>query len=187
MGELIEQGMVRVRRFRFWLEIEINTSILFPSGSAELEADAVPALTAVAAVLRQYRNPVRIEGFTDNVPISTYLFPSNWELSSARAHTVLHLLVREGIAPERLAGVGHGEFKPVASNETPDGRRQNRRVVIVVLADEELEHLRETLLDPAGRTTTGGVDGNGAAAAHGPGAEPGSATAEAPAGGAADG
>lgn len=147
MAPLIEKDLIQVRRFRFWLEIEIKTNILFPSGSAELQSAVVPVLRSLVVILRKYPNPVHIEGFTDNVPIKTVLYPSNWELSTARAMSVVHLFSREGLKPERLAAVGYGEFKPVAPNDTEEGRAKNRKVVLVVMADENSSRQRDA--DPS--------------------------------------
>lgn len=136
LAPLIERKLIVLRRSQFWLEVEINTSILFPSGSAELEPAVVPVLKDIAAILHDYPNPLRVEGFTDNVPIQTPIYPSNWELSAARAARVVRLFAAEGITPARMTAVGHGEYKPVAPNDTEDGRRRNRKVVIVVLSEE---------------------------------------------------
>jgi chemotaxis protein MotB len=133
---LKDQGLVTVHFTERRLEVEIKDSILFSSGSAQLQPRAIPVLKQIAAILREASNPVRVEGFTDNVPINTLLYPSNWELSTVRAASVVRLFEREGIAPERLSALGYGEFRPVADNDTPAGRAQNRRVVLVVLADE---------------------------------------------------
>jgi chemotaxis protein MotB len=136
LAPLIEKRLIIVRRTQYWLEVEIKTNILFPSGSAELEPAVLPVLKQIAAILRDYPNPVRVEGFTDNVPIQTPIFPSNWELSAARATRVVRLFAEEGVDPARLAAVGHGEFKPVAPNDTEEGRARNRKVVIVVLSED---------------------------------------------------
>ena len=77
---------------------------------------------------------MRVEGYTDDRPIRTAQFPSNWELSSARAASVVHLFVRDGIPPERLAMIGYGEFRPIGDNATLEGRNANRRVVLIILA-----------------------------------------------------
>lgn len=144
MDTLIKADLVKVRRFKFWLEIEINTNILFPSGSAELVDYAGKVLQDIARIIATYPNPVQVEGHTDNVPISTYQYPSNWELSTARATSVVRMLAAQGVAPTRLSAVGHGEFKPGASNDTPEGRRSNRKVVLVILSTETREHQRES-------------------------------------------
>lgn len=137
LSSFVDEHLIRVRRDALWVEVEISERVLFPSGSARLGARAVPVLRKVAGILEEVPNPVQVEGFTDNVPISTPVFPSNWELSAARAASVVHLFMREGVAPRRMAAVGYGEFRPVADNDTPAGREKNRRVVVVVLADPE--------------------------------------------------
>lgn len=135
MGPLIKADLLLVRRDSLWIEVEIKTSILFPSGSAQLQAEAIPILEKIAAILGKFPNAVHVEGFTDNVPINTLAFPSNWELSAARAASVVHLFMSAGMRPERMAAIGLGEYRPIADNSTEDGRNKNRRVVLVVLAD----------------------------------------------------
>ena len=115
-----------------WIEVEIKSSLLFPSGVAQLNRNAGPVINRVAGILMTYDNPVKVEGFTDNVPINTPQFSSNWALSSARAVLVVQLLVKGGIDPERLAAIGYGEFQPVADNNLLVGRKNNRRVVLVI-------------------------------------------------------
>ncbi len=107
--------------------------VMFDSGSAQIRPEFVPILEKVAEELMKIPNDIRIEGHTDNRPIHTPMFPSNWELSAARATSVLRFLVGKGIDPSRLSAVGYGEFRPVASNDTPEGRAKNRRVEILVL------------------------------------------------------
>jgi len=137
LGDLVAQDLVRLRRDRFWIEIEINTSVLFPSGSADVSPEARPVLERLGTILAG--NPVRthVEGHTDERPINTLVFPSNWELSAARAARVVRIFQGQGVAPQRMAAVGLGEFHPIADNDTPSGRQENRRVVIVVMADRE--------------------------------------------------
>jgi chemotaxis protein MotB len=139
VSPLIDADLIRMRRDRFWIEVEINTSLLFASGSAQLSAEAVPVLEELAGILRDFPARIRVEGFTDTVPISTPAFPSNWELSAARAASVVHLFSRNDLDPTRMAAIGYGEFRPVAGNDTAEGRRQNRRVTIVVLADGDTQ------------------------------------------------
>ena len=134
LGEMIELENIRVRESPFWLELEVETDILFPSGSATISAPARPVLEQIAEILAPFPNPIRVEGHTDNVPISTAAFPSNWELSAARAANVVRLFQNTGITAERLAAIGMGEYRPVADNTTAEGRNLNRRVLIVVLA-----------------------------------------------------
>jgi chemotaxis protein MotB len=109
---------------------------LFPSGSATLSPAAIKALEQLAATLVTFPNPMRVEGHTDNRPISTAAFPSNWELSSARAASVVHLFTKRGVDPNRLAVIGLGENRPSVGNETAEGRNTNRRVVLVILSGD---------------------------------------------------
>jgi chemotaxis protein MotB len=131
---LVDAELVTVRRHSFWIEVEIRADILFPSGVATIAPTAVPALAALSKALAPFPNPVRVEGHTDNVPIKTVAFPSNWELSSARAATVVHLLANGGVAANRLSVIGLGEWHPAHSNDTADGRNGNRRVLLVILS-----------------------------------------------------
>ncbi|GGD41735.1 flagellar motor protein MotD [Pseudoxanthomonas indica] len=136
MKPLVDQKMVVIRRAQLWLEVQINSDILFPTGSAALEPAAQDTVSKLADVLINVPNGVRVEGYTDDRPIRTYQFPSNWELSAARAASVVHLFVRDGIPPERLAMIGYGEFRPIGDNATLEGRNSNRRVLLVILAGE---------------------------------------------------
>ena len=119
---------VSVRRENMWLEIEINTDILFPSGSGGFASQAEPVLDKLAEVLKPFPNPIRVEGHTDDRPIRTAAFPSNWELSAARAASVVHQFTKQGIDPLRLEIVGFGEFHPRQANDSSEGRNANRRV-----------------------------------------------------------
>lgn len=131
-GELIADGQLTVRGNELWIEIELNSSLLFPSGDAIPNDLAFDLIARVAAILAPFDNPIHVEGFTDNLPISTAKFPTNWELSAARAGSVVRMLAADGVDPARMAAVGYGEFQPVADNATPEGRARNRRVVLVV-------------------------------------------------------
>jgi chemotaxis protein MotB len=132
---LIDKQEVVVRRTADWLEIEIRTDILFPSGVADLAPPASAVLRSLSAILAPFANPLRVEGYTDDVPIKTQLYPSNWELSAARAATVARLFSEHGVDPARLGIIGWGEVRPLADNSTPEGRNLNRRVLVVVLSD----------------------------------------------------
>jgi chemotaxis protein MotB len=134
MEGLIEKELIVVRRHGLWVEVEIRTDILFPSGVATLSTQAEQVLQQLAQTLKPFPNPIRVEGHTDNRPISTKAFPSNWELSSARAASVVHLFSSAGIDPARLAVIGLGEHRPVQSNATAEGRNANRRVLLVILS-----------------------------------------------------
>lgn len=133
---LIDKQMVVVRKTASWLEIELRTDILFPSGVARISPQADSVLDELANILRPFPNPVRIEGYTDDRPINTALYPSNWELSAARAASVARLFSEEGIDPQRLGIVGWSEYRPSADNATEDGRNHNRRVLVVILSEE---------------------------------------------------
>jgi len=133
MQVLIDKDMIRVQRAASWVEVEIKTDILFPSGSAEIEPAAIPTLEKLAAILARRPYPIRVEGHTDNRPIHTAQFPSNWELSAARAARIVRLFAEHGIEPTRLVVAGMGENEPVADNATADGRNRNRRVALVIL------------------------------------------------------
>jgi chemotaxis protein MotB len=134
LTELVRQKLVTVRRGRTYLEVEIQSDILFASGVAQPSAVASATVRKLAAVLREAPNALRVEGYTDNVPINTVQFQSNWELSAARAASVVHVLVAEGIGADRLAVVGYGQHQPIADNATVEGRNANRRVLLVILA-----------------------------------------------------
>lgn len=135
LKEMIDKNLISVRRTSQFLEVEIKSSVLFSSGSARLSLGAVDPLETIALTLKRFPNVIHVQGFTDNVPISTSVFPSNWELSAARAASVVQLFTRSGIDPERMAAIGFGEYRPKGSNDTAEGRQQNRRVVLIVLAD----------------------------------------------------
>ena len=143
MRPLIERGLVTVRRTELWMEVEINTSILFRSGSDELSDEAQDILGQIAEALAAHPHPIRVEGFTDTVPINNERFGSNWELSAARAVRVVRLLADRGIEPTRLAAMAFGEYRPVAENDTPEGRNQNRRVALVVLAEPDARYMMD--------------------------------------------
>ncbi|MGD8483760.1 MAG: flagellar motor protein MotD [Thioalkalispiraceae bacterium] len=143
MQPLIDQGLIEVTQDKLWVTVEMNTSILFTSGSAALEDEAYPVLRDLSTVLAKLPNHVDVEGYTDNLPINNEIFRSNWELSAARAASVVHLFTRNDIDPERLAAIGYGEYRPVADNATSEGRRKNRRVAVVILADKNARRMLE--------------------------------------------
>ena len=132
MAPLIEQGKVRVLETSRGVTIEINDSILFSPGQALLQPPLVKALRAIAEVLAPTDFPITIEGHTDNVPIKTPQFPSNWELSAVRATTVLRLFADSGVAADRLTAIGYADTRPVESNLLVEGRARNRRVSILI-------------------------------------------------------
>ncbi|WP_207062449.1 flagellar motor protein MotD [Motiliproteus sp. SC1-56] len=155
--ELIDDGQLSVSANRLWVEIEIASGILFPSGNAAPTMAADPLLEALAEILKPYDNPLQVEGFTDNQPIDTERFPSNWELSAARAAGVVRALAHYGVNPERMAAIGFGEYRPKVSNLTPRGRAMNRRVKVIVSRDEQVRRAlgafgSETVSEEAVRT-----------------------------------
>ena len=133
----IDEKLISVTDTDKAIEIEIKSKLLFASGSARLVNNAIPVLTNLATIFSTFNNPVQVEGFTDNQPISTTVFPSNWELSAARAASVVHLFMRRGINPERMSAIGYAEFRPIADNATVAGRQANRRVMIIIPAPPE--------------------------------------------------
>ncbi|KEA64280.1 Flagellar motor rotation protein MotB [Marinobacterium lacunae] len=137
-SEQSASGEIEVSGSDLWFSIELRSNLLFASGGAipSIEADSI--LARIAERLEGLDNPIHVEGFTDNAPISTDQFPSNWELSAARAAAVVRLLEMNGINPARMAAVGYGEYQPAYSNRTEEGRRLNRRIVIVVSRDEKV-------------------------------------------------
>ena len=130
---------VKIREDKRGVIMEFNNSILFDTGKTDLKPDSVPIMDKVAVLLDEFPNNVIVEGHTDNVPIHYANFPSNWELSASRATTVLRYLVeKKGVKPERLTAVACGEYSPIASNNTPEGRAKNRRVnILIVTKDKE--------------------------------------------------
>lgn len=133
MEKLIDKKLVVVRRSKTSLEVEIRTDILFASGVATISPAAIPVLQELSGILKPFSNAVRVEGHTDNVPIARREFPSNWELSAARAASVVHLFTQQGMDPKRMEIIGLGEYRPIAPNDTVEGRNTNRRVVVVIL------------------------------------------------------
>ena len=134
LAPFIDQEMVAVKKNDFWIELAMNSELLFASGEANLSDKALPVLKKVSEIVRRMPNAIHVEGHTDNLPINTVKFPSNWELSSARATSVVRELVNEGIDPSRLSAIGYGEFHPIADNNSEQGRFANRRVVIVLMS-----------------------------------------------------
>lgn len=130
----IDDKLVSVKKNDYWIELEMNSELLFLSGEAELSKKAIPVLKKIAEVINPLPNMVNIEGHTDNVPIENIKFRSNWDLSSARATSVVHEFVKEGINPLRLSAIGYGEFHPIDDNKLEAGRFNNRRVVLVLMS-----------------------------------------------------
>jgi chemotaxis protein MotB len=130
LAPLVQQGQVRITEGALGITVEINASVLFDSGEARLQIPAIRAISAVGQILATTDFPITVEGHTDNAPINTPLFPSNWELSGARAASVVRLFVDTGVDPRRLAATGYADQRPMADNATTEGRQRNRRVAI---------------------------------------------------------
>jgi chemotaxis protein MotB len=114
--------------------VDINASALFQQGDAELQNASVKILSEVANILGTGDQAIEVEGYTDDVPIKTPRFPSNWELSSARASSVARLFIEHGLAAGRMTIVGSAANHPIASNDTPEGRTRNRRITVTLMA-----------------------------------------------------
>jgi len=136
LGQEIGDNQVKLQMMEKGLVITVVGDLLFDSGKAQIKSEAFPLLEKVSSVLKDNMSQfnIGIEGHTDNIPIKVSGYKSNWELSTTRALSVVHYLVNDqGISPERLSAIGYGEYRPVASNDTKAGRKQNRRVEIVIL------------------------------------------------------
>jgi chemotaxis protein MotB len=151
-----EKGGRNSEQIKFILEkrglvIRISEHVFFKSGDASILPEFTPILDVVANSVKKIPNHIRIEGHTDSVPIKTAKFPSNWELSTARATSIVrYLLTNFEFAPARLSAAGYGEYYPIESNKTPEGRLQNRRVDFVILSTKEMESepQKEEMQDP---------------------------------------
>jgi chemotaxis protein MotB len=135
LHKLVASGQVRLTQLPHGIAVEINASLLFAPGQASLEPDSIAALTALAGTLADGDYQIRVEGHTDNIPIASALYPSNWELSSARASSVVRLFVSASVPAGRLCAIGYAEHRPVESNDTVEGRARNRRVALIILDD----------------------------------------------------
>ena len=137
LNDEVQKGQVQLRQYKDMLTVEVAEQIFFDSGRANLKDSGRTILKKVGEALKGYDDKiVRVVGHTDNVPIGKSMqaqFPSNWELSAARATTVVRFLESAGVPPDRLAASGRAEYSPVASNDDPDGRRRNRRIEITLI------------------------------------------------------
>jgi chemotaxis protein MotB len=117
--------------------VRLKNSILFDSGSAKLKDASIKEIIDIGNILKQMGNYIRVEGHTDSIPIHQAVFTSNWQLSAIRATNVAEMLIKEsGISPDKIVAIGYGEYRPIASNSTTEGRAQNRRVDIVVVSSK---------------------------------------------------
>jgi chemotaxis protein MotB len=125
----VADGQIQIERLRSGLRLNLSEEILFPSGSASLNASGQAVLRKVGRRLLELPHSIAVEGHTDNVPVARK-YPSNWELAAARASSVVRLFAELGVEPDRLKAVSRGEFMPVDSNDTAEGRANNRRIEI---------------------------------------------------------
>ena len=136
LESLVQDGKVRVTQSAHGITVEINASVLFSPAQAQLAESSRETLRAVAEVVRGHEHEMHVEGHTDNSPINTNQYPSNWELSTARASSVIRLFINNGVDARRLTALGYGENRPVALNNTSDSRARNRRVTIMIMSLE---------------------------------------------------
>ena len=132
LANLLEQGVAKIQQDENWLTIELNSGLLFASGSATTTPSARVLLAEITRILAPVSNFIRVRGYTDDQPINNELFASNWELSVSRATSVLRLLEQLELAPQRMAIEGYGQYYPFSANNTAQGRAENRKVVIAV-------------------------------------------------------
>jgi chemotaxis protein MotB len=139
LQSMIDGGQLTVSIDAGRIVINLPDNVLFNSASASLNSEGREALSQIGGVLKNFSDRrFQVEGHTDNVPIKSARFPSNWELSTARALAVVHLLTDMGVTPENLSAAGFGEFRPRADNETDEGRKLNRRIEIVMLPNLDI-------------------------------------------------
>ena len=136
----IEQGQIAITELKGKLTVDVVDKILFDSGRAEVKPEGLDVLKRVVEILKTVTDKIiRVEGHTDNVPIAGTLakrYPTNWELSAARAINITRYLEKDGLDPALLSAAAFGEYQPVADNETPEGRAKNRRIAIILLPKE---------------------------------------------------
>jgi len=142
--DLIFEGQVSVQKKDDWIEISLDDTVVFSSGGVEPIYEALPIIEKIARIMDDHENAMLVEGHTDNVPIRSSTFPSNWELSAARAASVVRYLALEGVSASRMGAMGYGEFQPVARNDTTAGKRKNRRVVLLISKSNDI---RQSLMN----------------------------------------
>lgn len=141
--DLIYEEKISVKTEEDWIEVSLNDTVIFSSGGVEPIHEALAIIEKIARIMSSHDNAMLVEGHTDNVPIRSSAYPSNWELSAARAASVVRYLALEGISAGRMGAMGYGEFQPVARNDTGEGRRKNRRVILLISKGKDI---RESLL-----------------------------------------
>ena len=143
LGEIASEPGINVRRTEQGARISFEDQLLFDFGKAHINSSGFFLLDKMASMLRKIKGTVRVEGHTDDVPIHTQRYPSNWDLSTARAVSVLKYLIDVGeIDPHRLSAVGYGESRPMAPNDSAADRAKNRRVEIVLLMEGKKQNVK---------------------------------------------
>jgi len=137
LKDLLKAKKVKIFQTAKGIVIRITDTALFDSGSAKIKEEVLPIIDRLAGVLSTMEEKIQVEGHTDNIPIRNSLYPSNWELSAARAASIVRRFVMQGVDPKRLVAIGYGQYHPIADNSTPEGRARNRRVDIVILNKKE--------------------------------------------------
>ena len=143
----LEDGNYKMNRQQGWIELDIKAGSLFQSGTADLTAQGLLKIMALAGKIKNLPYTVVVEGYTDNVPIETAQYPSNWELSAARAASVGRVLNGFGVSSDRILVTGYGEQFPIADNATEEGREQNRRVNIIIVKNKNVSRMFNPQLD----------------------------------------
>ncbi|WP_457743818.1 OmpA family protein [Sulfurimonas sp.] len=139
LQKMIEAGKLSVSIEKGRMVINLPSNVLFATAHAHVNAEGQKVLKQIASVLKEFKDrQFQVEGYTDNVPIKSAQYPSNWELSTARALNVVHLMIDEGVNPKNLSAAGYGEYQPRADNATPEGRKLNRRIEIIMLPNLEI-------------------------------------------------
>lgn len=151
-SKLVNSGKLSVKMLNGRMTVDVSTDILFSSGSAKLSAEGIKAIKEVTNLLKTIPNRnFQIEGHTDNLPIKSELYPSNWELASARSLTVVKTMIDAGLPANQISGSAYADTQPMADNATPEGKKLNRRIAIVIVPDlsdlpgnDEIEKLEKT-------------------------------------------
>lgn len=154
LSPLISEDKVKVMQNNRGIRIDINESLLFSPGSAELATTASAIIGEVATMLKDNQRNIQVEGHTDNIAIHNAIFYSNWELSSVRASTVVRMLSDAGIADNRLSALGFGAAQPIADNSNELGRAKNRRVSIMILYESDNQNNASLEIKPATTQTS---------------------------------
>lgn len=133
LAPLIAQNKIKIIKLKDGISIVINDSFLFKSGQAQIDPNFEKDLTQISEILKKYPNQIQVEGHTDNDRIQTGMYPSNWELSSARASSVVRAFITNGVQESQLTAIGYAANQPIESNNSEEGRYRNRRVAIKIL------------------------------------------------------